>query len=385
MSDVCQPAVTFDAMATTYELKVSVTRRDAARALCVLQAAAQTVRALEKELSEFDPQSPVHRFNLHGVAEGAGAATLLKLSTQIWERTQGAFSPLAKSREPGLDPRRSIEVSGNRMRRLDPRAHLSFGAIGKGFALDQVRTRLEQEGFSDLCLTAGGSSIVLGGFAGPRRPWRVEWAPWGRGPRVPLLHRSGLRVALGISGLQVQALHLIDPRSGEVLDAKRGRSALVAHPSAAWADALSTALFVAGFETASTADWDEFLAPGYGDLQASGDWRANGSLTSLFALNPERPRKPERWAGKALMATAFAAQAQAQSTEAPADSPTDSEVDLSQMGAEARPNPYVFERQPLWIGLPLLALAVVALHLLRRRTGGSAKSSAPPRGQPKVK
>ena len=143
---------------------------------------------------------------------------------------------------------------------------------------------LEKHGFHDYLLNAGGSSHVLSGFSSPGEPWRWAWS-WEKEadgtPRgVHFEHPTGVPMALGVSGTHEQGAHLKDPQSGAaVVDLK---SSLIGHPRATEADALSTALFVAG--------WDKTLPllaklsdkPAMAVINEEGVPRWNGFFQSLW-------------------------------------------------------------------------------------------------------
>lgn len=251
-SAIAHVAISRGHMATRFELTVSCPRFRATVARRVLEEAHQQIAQLEAELSEFLPSSPISRLNRAPVGKrvpiGPSAVDLLERCHQLREQTGGAFDCLAKSLGPFQRP---PEVAWDRSSawRITPETHIGFGAIGKGYALDRVRTCLEREGFSDYLLVAGGSSIVMSGFAAPGEPWRWAWS-WsrdamGRPLGIGFTHITGDPVAIGVSGTQERGNHLIDPRTRRPVTDRV--SALVGCGSAAEADALSTALFVMGW------------------------------------------------------------------------------------------------------------------------------------------
>jgi thiamine biosynthesis lipoprotein len=211
----------------------------------LLREAHALVTRLEKSLTEFQETSPVSKLNRALVNERISAPTelieLLNLSRLAEEVTGHAFQMLSKS----VDDNPGIEWDEDSVWKLTSGTHLGFGAIGKGFALDKVRTLLFQEGFSDFYLTAGGSSLILEGFAGQNEPWTFGWS-WDSVTGIPLAHRSGKTIAIGVSGLHEKGLHIRDTLKQRA--ARSALSALVATSSAALADAYSTALFVLGSE-----------------------------------------------------------------------------------------------------------------------------------------
>lgn len=110
-----------------------------------------------------------------------------------------------------------------------PGFQIDLGAIGKGFALDCLRKMLNEWGFHDILLNAGGSSLLgLGG------EWEVRLLGDSIRPMVRLQD-----MAVGSSGTSVQGQHVVDVRLG-TREAKNHRSWAFAQ-EAAYADALSTA------------------------------------------------------------------------------------------------------------------------------------------------
>jgi thiamine biosynthesis lipoprotein len=127
-----------------------------------------------------------------------------------------------------------------------PGVSLNFGAVGKGLALDRMRSRLRGHGVPRALLSAGGSSAVAVGSPA----FQVDV----RSPRVAqVLDRVWLaEAALGTSGAGEQFFeaggrrygHVIDPRTG--WPAEGVLSATAACADAAAADALSTAFLIGG-------------------------------------------------------------------------------------------------------------------------------------------
>lgn len=130
-----------------------------------------------------------------------------------------------------------------------PGVELDLGAIAKGFALDRAAEIVRGHGVSTALLHGGTSSVLAIG-----RPEQSA------GFRVRLAHADGMTAeladqALGVSAPHGRMLessaengasrgHVLDPRTGESADALR--LAAVIAPTAAEADAWSTAIVAAG-------------------------------------------------------------------------------------------------------------------------------------------
>ncbi|MFM9960459.1 MAG: FAD:protein FMN transferase [Planctomycetaceae bacterium] len=132
---------------------------------------------------------------------------------------------------------------------------LNLGSIGKGYALDRAAEILNEHELTEWLLQGGHSSVIARGGHNGLPGWPV-------GLRNPLLPQRRLGTillrdqALATSGTAVQHFrfegkrygHIIDPRTGWPTDTML--SVTVLAPTAAEADALSTAFFVGGVEIA---------------------------------------------------------------------------------------------------------------------------------------
>jgi thiamine biosynthesis lipoprotein len=150
-----------------------------------------------------------------------------------------------------------LEPASRSVRFRDPGVEFNFGSIGKGYALDRAAERLRSEWGVTAGLLHGGHSSVLalGSQPGHQRGWPVAVRhPW---DTRRVLARLWLRdQALATSAATFQHLeyngkklgHLLDPRIG--WPAEGMASASVIAPTAALADALSTAFFILGVDRA---------------------------------------------------------------------------------------------------------------------------------------
>jgi len=248
------------------------------------------VQSLEEQLSLFRPTSELSRINREAARQPVRVEPqlfeLLELTFQISRETQGAYditaTPLwevwgfsrragrVPSREELADARRNV---GSDLVQLDPErktvqfrrpgVRLSLGSIGKGYALDCCARRLAAAGIGDYLFHAGQSSVLACGsrVGVDGRPCHALGG-WSVAIRDPLhQHRLLAEVwlrnrALGTSGTSFQYFrhkgrrygHVIDPRTG--WPAEGVLQATVLAPTAAQADALSTALFVMGPDAA---------------------------------------------------------------------------------------------------------------------------------------
>ncbi|HXB53157.1 MAG TPA: FAD:protein FMN transferase [Vicinamibacteria bacterium] len=259
------------AMACRFEIMLA--EEDAAHVAAARQALDEADR-IEDALSVFRESSEVMRVNREGavgpVAVSQTLFTLLRRCQGLHADVEGAFDPtstplsrtwgfLARAgRLPGAeDIAAALSLVGLDKVELNPEERtvrfplsgmsLNFGGIGKGYALDRMVERLRARGVPRALLSAGGSSVLAFG-GGPG--FRVN-------VRSPLTTAviARLRIqeaALGTSGAGEQYFETGGRRYGHVLDPRTGwpvsgvLSASAAAPSAADADALSTAFLVGG-------------------------------------------------------------------------------------------------------------------------------------------
>jgi len=128
-----------------------------------------------------------------------------------------------------------------------PGVELSFGSIGKGYALDRMKDRLRAAGTPAALLSAGGSSLLAFGNA-DGFPVDVT----SRRASEPLFRLRLGEAAQATSGAGEQFFESDGRRYGHVLDPRTGQpgegvlSATTVTDQAAEADALSTAFLVGG-------------------------------------------------------------------------------------------------------------------------------------------
>lgn len=134
----------------------------------------------------------------------------------------------------------------------DPHMTLDVGALAKGYAVECVAQRLESEGIAGYCLNVGGNVRTVGTKPeGERWLVGVERPDGGTGYAAELWMSTGALVTSGsyqrhFTVDQVRYHHIIDP--GTRMPADAFSSVSVYAPSAALADALSTALFCMSYE-----------------------------------------------------------------------------------------------------------------------------------------
>ncbi|MGC8834608.1 MAG: FAD:protein FMN transferase [Armatimonadota bacterium] len=249
-----------------------------------LEAAARTaledVERIEGQLSAYQILSEVDQIN------AAAARAPVKVSPQLFEllqaclriseETEGAFDitagPLIKlwgfyDRRPRVPSEEEIEGAlrcvGYKHVLLNERdftvrfdtdgVEINLGAVGKGYAVQQVAKYLREMDVLGALVHAGRSSSYALGTQPNGTPWRL-------GIEHPLCSNRRVAVVCAVdysvsnSGCSEQFLevggviypHIIDPRTGRPSQGLWGAAAVA--PDAVQSDALATAFFVMGEE-----------------------------------------------------------------------------------------------------------------------------------------
>ena len=256
---VCITAVAFEGMAVVTAMPA---------------AAADLGEAIEREVSEWRPESATRAINRAAAGEAVAVpphlAAVLRASFALNEVSGGVFNPALeplfelwreaarRGREPSeeeLAPLRPIcslsafalEEDGALCRKLAGGARLGFGAIAKGYIVDKVVELLQARGVAAGIVDAGGDQRVFGGEVsrkiGIRHPERPS-ALYGyfylaRGA----VCTSGNYARPHIVGKRTHG-HIFDPRT--FAPASGPLSVTVIAKDATTADGAATALFVLG-------------------------------------------------------------------------------------------------------------------------------------------
>jgi len=293
------------AMAGEFEICLPVAIAGEATAAAL--EALDLVQSLEAQLSFFNPDSDISEIN----REAAEAAVeveprlfaLLQLALQLCRDSGGAYDLSATSlweawgfaRRAGAIPSPAqlaeaqalvggqwieLDEAEKTIRFLRKGVRLNLGSIGKGYAVDRAVEHLLAAGVSDFLVHGGYSSVAARGSA-VGQPFQADSphagqarvpcthgrpdllsSPWTIGVKDPLRDERRLGQvelhdrALGTSGAQFQSFRHRGQRYGHILDPRTGRpadgvlSVSVLAPTAAAADALSTAFYVMGPEAA---------------------------------------------------------------------------------------------------------------------------------------
>jgi thiamine biosynthesis lipoprotein len=266
------------AMACEFEVQLAATRDD--DSMEHVFAALDLVEALESQLTVYRDDSEIIRINRIAAKEAvpveARLFELLQRVAAICRDTGGALDitsgPLSAawgfSRREGRVPSDAAiatarECVGMEHVVLDDARHtisfrrpgisINLNSCGKGFALDRMAELLAEHGVDDYLLHGGKSSVLARGD----QPGRGGdgWTIGVRHPLRPAERLGEFRLhdrALATSGSGTQFFIRRGKRYGHILDPRTGRpaeglySATVLAPTAAEADALSTAFYVMG-------------------------------------------------------------------------------------------------------------------------------------------
>lgn len=261
-------------MATTFEVVLPFGTPDAMK---WSETAFDLLGRLEAQLTVYQEGSEISHLNRLAVSQSVpveqGLFELLQLAATLTELTDGAFDVTAGAlikawgflrgprRVPTEEERLvALEKVGMSHVTFDPKMRsvrfqqpgleINLGSIGKGYALDQVAKRLNE--LPTFLIQGGYSSVFAKGSpSADSRGWLIEVQHPGKPGQ--LLVRVWLRDrALGTSASTFQHFehegrkfgHILDPRTG--WPAAGVVSATVIAPTAAEADALSTAFFIGG-------------------------------------------------------------------------------------------------------------------------------------------
>lgn len=266
------------AMATTFE--VAIPAGSHPDPVAAASTALDLIDELEDQMTVYREHSEVSRLNATAadgpVTVEPGLFDLLARCSVWTQETEGAFDvatgalvrlwgfyrragrvppPRERAEALGRSGFRHVILDGDRhtIKFRRPGPEINLGAVGKGYALDRAARLLYDEWGVRSALLHGGRSSVYGLGHPPGDP---------RGWPVRLRHPDRPDESLGVVYLRDQGLgtsaatyqffeyhgrklgHLLDPRTG--WPAAGTASASVVAPTAAEADALSTAAFVLG-------------------------------------------------------------------------------------------------------------------------------------------
>ncbi|HLI42889.1 MAG TPA: FAD:protein FMN transferase [Acidimicrobiales bacterium] len=238
-----------------------------AAARAALGASIRELHRIDRLFSTFAPDSAMSRFRVGEAVdevEHEEITSVLRLCGRAREITAGWFDPWAMP--GGVDPT----------------------GLVKGWAVERAASILARAGV-EAALVNGGGDIASVGPATRGQPWRIGIRhPWRQEALACVVELEG-GGAVATSGTYERGAHLIDPftrrragaRHGALGSVARVVSATVVGPSLALADAMATALAVAGSAGVSVAA--SLVEAGYESYRISADGREEATSGFPFA------------------------------------------------------------------------------------------------------
>ena len=268
--------VAAEAMATRFEVALHGAAESTLRAAA--EEALAEISRLESMLSLYQPTSEIAHINTRGAREPVRVSpevfSLLEHCVALGEQTGGGFditlaplmrcwrfmndsgatpsdADLAEARAHCGWPQLWLNPEQTSVQLATKGAMLDLGSVGKGYALEQAATLLQENEFEHFLIHGGTSTVCARGAQADGAPWRIAVEhPDADQPPLSIvdLQNESLSVS-GIGGKSfiddagVEQGHVIDPRTGRPTQATRV-AAVVCH-SATVSDAWATALLVA--------------------------------------------------------------------------------------------------------------------------------------------
>lgn len=251
----------------------------------IAMEALERIEWLEKVLSVYQPESELSQLNRlafnHSRPISRDIAEMIKIAIDVHRRTEGCFditaAPLSEAwgfaRRQGAFPKpeqiaAALESVGTQFLQFSEEPptlafgkmglKLNSGGIGKGYALDCAADLFRRRDVGDFLIHGGKSSLIVSGNRhdiGSQQGWKIA-LNHPEQPRIQLGSLTLFDIALGTSGPANQFFYFNGVRYGHIIHPKTGwpasgmLSITVLHPSAAYADALATGLYVMGIDGA---------------------------------------------------------------------------------------------------------------------------------------
>jgi thiamine biosynthesis lipoprotein len=263
-----------EAMRTTFTLHLR--GMDAADADALARECFEQIDYLESRLSRFIEGSDVYRINRMAAGEtlylSESCHECLLLAMDAHARTGGLFDITLGTRiehhksgaegpAPDLTGRLVIHPDAPAVTCEAPGREIDLGGIGKGFALDRLKSILTEWDAPGALLAAGASSLLA---YGPD-DWPVDLTGGGGALRIALQNES-----LSASGTGIQGAHILHPWGPEAMPAAPCARVWVTASSAALAEIWSTALMlVESWEIRDFLTGEEGVTTVYADLGGS--------------------------------------------------------------------------------------------------------------------
>ncbi len=266
----------FPALGTLVDIKVF--SANSAIVSRTVQAAKERTKEIEDTLTDYNPESEASLLTERAFGDGfvsvssdlwnmlAASERWYKISdgsfdaslgslTRQWRASRRTKLPLTEGQR-----QKALQQSGWQNVQLDLETksvrfkhdgiRLDFGAIGKGYVVDEIFKLFDEAGLKK-CLVNISGNMRCGDPPPDREGWRIEISPLEKGQ--PILRRLLLsNTSIATSGDLWQFTLIEGQRYSHILEPRTGRSvrgpiaATVIAPSAADADACATAVCVLG-------------------------------------------------------------------------------------------------------------------------------------------
>lgn len=273
-----------ETMGSAYLVKIAGTNLPAAEVERLKAAVEQRLRAVNRQMSHYDPESELSCFNRAPANKpfkvSAEFARLVRLALDLHRRSGGAFDPTLgpvinlwgfgeatdqRRVPPEAELRAALQQTGAAHLRVTPDdelvkdlpgLQLNLSAIAKGFGSDAIAAVLRGRGLTNFYVAISGETVTSG-LNAQGQPWRIgisapllEWRPGDPLAGVVLLSGRALSTSGDYQKFFLDAQgrrwsHILDPRTGRPVQHNLGSVSVVAE-SCALADALATTLFVLG-------------------------------------------------------------------------------------------------------------------------------------------
>ncbi|BDT66302.1 FAD:protein FMN transferase [Comamonadaceae bacterium OS-1] len=295
---------TLTGLGTTMAIRVG--HADAALAEHALDAARDTIRHVEDQMSLYRPDSAICQLNREGYLRHPhpDLVAILQVAQAVSARSHGAFDvtvqPLwtafqtasNQGRLPTTDEVRHaqnlanwklLDVSQDAVTLGRKGMGITLNGIAQGFAADLVTARLQALGIQHALVDTGEWAAL--GTPEPRRDWTLGVAaPRDAGSVLARIAMDGRCVATSADSQcsfspDFQHHHIFDPSTGY---SPSGLSCVVvAAPSCVLADALTKVMFVAGFKQSLQLArvWNVDVLV----VDKKGAWQATPGITLLPA------------------------------------------------------------------------------------------------------
>ena len=255
-----------------------ITAKNEKNGMQLLRECIEEVQRMERVLTEFSTHSETFLINNNAGKQAVEVSnetySLLRRCINISSMTNGAFDITSgvlkklynfKKKNFELPDAKTIYTTlkktsykkikllpGNKVYLESPGMHIGFGAIGKGYAADQVKALMRQKSVPAGVINASGDLTVWGKPLNSNE-WKVGIAsPDDHSKIILWLPLNGLSIATSGDYEQffeinrIRYSHNIDPKTG--YPTKGIKSVSVISPSAELSDALATAVTVMGVD-----------------------------------------------------------------------------------------------------------------------------------------